>query len=135
MTRDLSHLLCWLFMVKVVFINLDASKSECANALCEKKALTLNTDTRKNFSLEGFVFETLNLSVWKDCLYMCMRKCQCLSFNFHEKRKTENCELNGASTMLEPDALKAKEGVVYYEPVRTYYNSKVCADTFFRRRK
>ena len=53
----------------VVVIHLDASKSECANALCEKKALLLNTDTRNNFSLEGFVFETLNLSVWKDCLY------------------------------------------------------------------
>ena len=118
-------------MVTVVFINLDASKSECViNELCEKKALTLNTETRNNFSLEVFVFETLNLSVWKDCLYMCMRKCQCLSFNFHE-----NCELNDASTMLELDALKAKEGVVYYEPVRTYYNSKVGADTLFRRRK
>ena len=71
MTRNLNHPLCWLFMV--VVIHLDASKSECANALCEKKALSLNTDTRNNFSLEGFVFETLNLSVWKDCLYMCMR--------------------------------------------------------------
>ena len=62
---------------------------------------------------------------------MCMRKCQCLSFNFHERRQTENCELNDANTMLEPDALKAKEGVVCYEPVRTYYNSKVSADTPF----
>ena len=115
----------------VVVIHLDASKSECANALCEKKALSLNTDTRNNFSLEGFVFETLNLSVWKDCLYMCMRKCQCLSLNFHENRKTENCELNDASTMLEPDELKAKEGVVYYEPVRTHYHNKVGTDTLF----
>ena len=133
MTRNLNHPLCWLFMV--VVIHLDASKSECANALCEKKALSLNTDTRNNFSLEGFVFESLKLSVWKDCLYMCMRKCQCLSFNFHERRKTEICELNDSSTTLEPDALKAKEGVVYYEPVRTYYDSKVGADTLFRRRK
>ena len=64
--------LCWLFMVTVVFIHLDASKSECAYALCENKALSLNTDTRKNFSLEGFVFETLNLSVWKDIVFICV---------------------------------------------------------------
>lgn len=33
--------------------------------------------------------------------------------------------------MLEPDALKAKEGVVYYEPVRTHYDNKVGTDTLF----
>ena len=40
---------------------------------------------------------------------MCMRKCQCLFLNFHEKSKTENCELNDASTIMEPDALEARE--------------------------
>lgn len=54
-----------------------------------------------------------------------------LSFNFHERRQIENCELNDASTMLEPDSLKAKERVVYYEPAKTHYDNKVGTDTLF----
>ena len=56
---------------------------------------------------------------------MCLQKCQCLSFNFNNYNKTKNCELNDANTKLSPEALKEKEGVTYYEPVRTYYERNV----------
>ncbi|XP_015778106.1 PREDICTED: uncharacterized protein LOC107355998 [Acropora digitifera] len=50
-----------------------------------------------------------------------MRNCQCLSFNFYESsNKTSNCELNEANTKIVPDALTAKEGVTYFEPLRKY---------------
>ena len=98
---------------------------QCANGMCEKKSLSLKTDTRRNVFLDGYVFETLNFSIWEECFNVCMRKCQCLSFNFNEVNKTENCELNDDNTKLTPDVLKAKEGVTYYEPVSTYYEKNV----------
>ena len=54
-----------------------------------------------------------------------MKNCQCLSFNFNEVNATENCELNDANTKLEPDSLREKEGVNYYELARNYYDMKV----------
>ena len=93
--------------------------------MCEKKSLSLNTDTKQDFALDGFVYETLNFSIWAECFHTCLSECQCLSFNFNEINKTENCELNDANTKLAPEALKEKEGVTYYEPVRTYKEIKV----------
>jgi len=40
-----------------------------------------------------------------------MKKCQCLSFNFNEINKTENCELNDATAKLTPEALIRKEDI------------------------
>jgi len=101
------------------------SISQCTNEMCEKKSLSLNTDTKQGFALDGFVYETLNFSIWTECFHTCLSECQCLSFNFNEINKTENCELNDANTKLAPEALKEKEGVTYYEPVRTYNEKKV----------
>ena len=101
------------------------SNSQCTSGMCERKFLSLKTDTKQHSALEGYVFDTLNFSIWKECFNMCLSKCQCLSFNFNENNKTENCELNDASTKLSSEALKEKEGVTYYEPVRTYYDKDV----------
>ena len=56
---------------------------------------------------------------------MCLSKCECLSFNFNEADQSKNCELNDANTKLTPDALKEKEGVTHFEPVRTYHDKNV----------
>ena len=101
------------------------SISQCTNEMCEKKSISLNTDTKQDFALDGFVYETLSFSIWTECFHTCLSECQCLSFNFNEINKTENCELNDANTKLAPEALKEKEGVTYYEPVRTYIEKKV----------
>ena len=121
MADDPNFLGCCLTLLFVIH----TSNSQCTSAMCEKKSLSLKTDTKHNSSLDGYVFETLNLSIWEECFNMCLRKCQCLSFNFNEVNATENCELNDANTKLAPEALKEKEGVIYYEPVRTYYGPNV----------
>lgn len=114
-----------LFLLAISQLFVTKSRCRCASGLCEKISLSLNTNTKQNYSLEGYVFEALNLSVWEECFNICLRKCECLSFNFDEGNKAGNCELNDATTKLAPDALKAKEGVTYYEPVRTYYEKNV----------
>ena len=96
-----------------------------ARGMCERTSLFLLSNTKHNRSLDVYVFDTLNFSIWKECFNMCLKKCQCLSFNFNEINKTENCEVNDANTKLAPEALKLKEGVTYYEPVRTYYDKNV----------
>ena len=115
----------YLKSLLLLLFSISSSISQCTNEMCEKKSLSLSTDTKQNFGLEGYVFETLNFSIWEECFNTCLKKCQCLSFNFNEVKKTGNCELNDASTKLAPEALKAKEGVKYYEPVRSYNNEKV----------
>ena len=75
--------------------------------------------------MDGYVFETLNLSTWDECFSFCLTKCQCLSFNFDEVKKTDNCELNDATTKMAPKALMKKDDVTYYEILRTYYDKDV----------
>jgi len=102
-------------------------QSHCTNGVCEKMSFSLSTDTtRTNFALAGNVLETFSfIWNWRECFKRCLNNCQCLSFNFNEVNTTENCELNDANTKVEPEALSEKEGVNYYEPVRSYFDSKV----------
>ena len=115
-----------LTMLLFVLLLIPKSHCYCASGLCEKKSLSLSTNAKQNRSLDGCVFETLNLSTWDECFSFCLTDCQCLSFNFNEVNKTDNCELNDATTKMAPDAaLTKKEGVTYYEIVRTYYDKDV----------
>ena len=115
----------FLLLFLVLMFSIRSSNSQCKSEMCERKFLSLKTDIKVNSALNGSVFETLNFSIWKECFHTCLSKCQCLSFNFNEINKTGNCELNDANSKLAPEALKEKEGVTYYEPVRTYYDRKV----------
>lgn len=118
----------WYSIVLLLIIH--SANSHCSSGMCEKKFVSITTDTTQNSFFEGYVFEILNVSIWKECAKMCLSKCQCLSFNFNEAKKTKNCELNDANTKLTPDALKEKEVVTYYEPVRTYYDKSVSTFVF-----
>ena len=93
--------------------------------MCEKISLSLGSNTKRNYSLGGYVLQTFTFTNWQECFHNCLANCQCLSFNFNEVNATENCELNDANTKVAPEALKEKEGVNYYEPVRNYYDKKV----------
>ena len=122
MADDLKFLLWYLVPLLAAICS---SNGQCTNGMCEKKSLSLKTDTKHNSSLNGYVFETFNFSIWKECFNMCLKKCQCLSFNFNEINETENCELNDATTKLAPEALTRKKGVKYYELIRTYFDKDV----------
>ena len=112
-----------LFLIMPAIV---ASDSHCKNGICEKTSLFLANDKKQNSYLVGYVIETFSsLWNWKQCFHLCLKNCQCLSFNFNEVNATENCELNDANTKLEPEALREKEGVNYYELARNYYDLKV----------
>jgi len=116
----------FLLLFFLLLIRINTSNSHCTSGACEKVSLSLNTNVKRNFSLVGYVFQKLSsLQNWKQCFNVCLKNCQCLSFNFNEVNTTENCELNDASTKVEPEALREKEGVNYYELVRNYYDVKV----------
>ena len=114
----------------VLLLIISSANSQCASGTCEKTFISITTDTKQNSFLDGYVFETLNVSIWKECAEMCLSKCQCLSFNFNGAKQTKNCELNDANTKLTPGALKEKEGVTYYEPARTYNDKNVSRFVF-----
>ena len=114
-----------LLLNLLLFFALSPSNSRCTNEWCEKKSLSLKTEAKHNVSLAGYVFEALNVSIWKECFHVCLSKCLCHSFNFNELNKTKNCELNDATARLEPKALKQKKGVAYYEIVRSYFSKEV----------
>ena len=120
----------FLWYSTVLLIIIHSANSQCTSGTCEKKFVSITTDTKQNSFLDGYVFETLNVSIWKECAKRCFSKCQCLSFNFNEADQTKNCELNDANTKLTPDALKEKEGVTYYQPVRTYHDKNVSKFVF-----
>ena len=120
--------LCKLFTcLTLLLFMIRSSIGQCALKTCEKESLNLATDTKHNLFLQGYVLETLSFSSWKDCYFFCVKNCQCLSFNFYEaSNKTSNCKLNDANTKIVSEALTAKEGVTYYEPVRKYPGKEVC---------
>ena len=120
---DFRGFLSLLFLTVLVIYT---AKSHCTNGMCEKVSLSLATNTtKKNFSLVGYVFQKLGLiRNWKQCFNVCLQNCQCLSFNFN-RRSQHNWKLWAANTKLEPEALRKKEGVSYYELVRSYNDMKV----------
>ncbi|KAL9952710.1 hypothetical protein ACROYT_G040002 [Oculina patagonica] len=51
---------------------------------------------------------------------MCKDDCLCVSMNYFSASKENNCELNDDNKDMEPSALKWKQGVNYYDLVRSY---------------
>ena len=117
-------LLMWYL---VLLFTIHTCNSQCKPVrMCEKVFLSLGTDCKQNYALDGYVLESLSsIPNWQVCQNRCLKNCQCLSFNFKEIATTGNCELNDANTKLAPEALKEKEGVSYYEPARSYNSENV----------
>ena len=122
---QMADVLGFLTLSVILLLTVANSSCQCASEMCEKTSLSLKTNTKHNYSLSGYVIETLSLDNWKICFNVCLKNCQCLSFNFNKVNTTENCELNDANTKLAPEALEQKEGVIYYELVRNYYDKNV----------
>ena len=115
----------WLQTFFILLFAIVYSYCQCGSDMCEKISISLSSNTKRNYSLGGYVLQTFTFTNWQECFHNCLSSCQCLSFNFNEVNATENCELNDANTKVAPEALKEKEGVNYYEPVRNYYDKKV----------
>ncbi len=121
----MANILGFLAVFVILLLTVANSNCQCVSEMCEKTSLSLKTNTRQNRTLYSYVIEALSVGNWQVCFNTCLNSCQCLSFNFNEVNTTENCELNDANTKLAPEALREKEGVVYYELVRSYYDKNV----------
>ena len=116
---------CFLLPLFLLMFAINPSKGHCGNETCEMVSLSPANNKKENFALVDYIFQAFSFANWKECFESCMANCQCLSFNFNEVNATENCELNDANTKLVPQALKEKEGVNYFEPVRQYHDQNV----------
>ena len=117
----LNHLLRYFLLLSTIHL----SNGSCSSGICERTSFLRNGGNKQNFFLHGYVIETMSLTTLDECFHMCLRKCQCLSFNFNDLNKTQNCELNDATFKMYPEALKEKEGATYYEPAREYLDKNV----------
>ena len=100
------HLLLYFCVLQFV---LPSGKCYCTNGMCDSKSLSLKTDTKHNSFLDGYVFETLNVSSWKECFYVCARKCVCHSFNFNELKKNWKLWVEWWNFKTGPELTKGKE--------------------------
>ncbi|XP_078375856.1 uncharacterized protein LOC144659315 [Oculina patagonica] len=119
---QMANVFGFLAVLTILLLTVANFNCQCVSEMCEKTSLSLRANTKHNYSLDGYVIDTLSLENWQVCFNTCLKNCQCLSFNFNEVNTTENCELNDANTKLAPEALREKEGVIFYEPVRNYYD-------------
>ena len=91
-----------------------------SNTICQNFKFVVDKDVLYNHMLEGHVFKRLTVYSASQCHLMCRDDCLCVSMNYAPVFKENNCELNDASKEMEPAALKWKQGVDYYDLVRSY---------------
>ena len=61
------------------------------------------------------------------CHMMCKDDCLCISMNYFPVSGENNCELNDVNKEMEPAALKWKQGVNYYDLMRSYIIKVSCS--------
>ena len=93
----------------------------------------IDEDVVYNHILEGHVFRGLTVHNASQCDMMCKDECLCISMNYFTFFQENNCELNVVNKEMAPKALKWKQGVDYYDLVRSY-TVKVSWGFFFLRR-
>lgn len=96
---------------------------------CQKFKFVIDEDVVYSHILEGHVFKRLTVYSAAQCHMMCKDYCLCVSMNYFPASKVNNCELNDVNKEMEPKALKWKQGVNYYDLVRSY-TAKVSSKLF-----
>ena len=87
---------------------------------CQNFKFVIDEDVVYNHFLNGHVFKRLTVSSATQCHMMCKDDCLCVSMNYFPAAKEDNCELNDVNKEMEPSALKWRQGVNYYDLVRSY---------------
>ena len=91
-----------------------------SNVICQNFKFDVDEDVVYNHIIEGHVFKRLTVYSAVQCHMMCKGDCLCASINYFPLTKENNCELNDVNKEMEPAALKWKQGVNYYDLVRSY---------------
>ena len=91
-----------------------------SDVICQNFKFAIDDDVVYNHILEGHVFKRLTVYSAAQCHMMCKDDCLCTSMNYFPVFQENNCELNAVDKVMEPAALKWKQGVNYYDLVRSY---------------
>ncbi|XP_078356938.1 uncharacterized protein LOC144641786 isoform X1 [Oculina patagonica] len=87
---------------------------------CQNFKFVIDEDVVYDHILEGHVFKRLTVFSATHCHVMCKDNCLCASMNYFPVSKENNCELSDVNKEMEPAALTWKQGVNYYDLVRSY---------------
>ena len=97
-----------------------------SDVICQNFKFVIDEDVVYNHILEGHVFKRLTVYSAAQCHMMCKDDCLCTSMNYFPVFQENNCELNAVDKVMEPAALKWKQGVNYYDLVRSYIVKVSC---------
>ena len=97
-----------------------------SDVICQNFKFAIDDDVVYNHILEGHVFKRLTVYSAAQCHMMCKDDCLCTSMNYFPVFQENNCELNAVDKVMEPAALKWKQGVNYYDLVRSYIVKVSC---------
>ena len=97
-----------------------------SDVICQNFKFVIHEDVVFNHILEGHVFKKLTVYSTAQCHMMCKDDCLCTSMNYFPVFQENNCELNAVDKVMEPAALKWKQGVNYYDLVRSYIVKVSC---------
>ena len=97
-----------------------------SDVICQNFKFVIDEDVVYNHILEGHVFKRLTVYSAAQCHMMCKDDCLCKSMNYFPVFQENNCELNDVDKVMEPTALTWKQGVNYYDLVRSYIVKVSC---------
>jgi len=117
----------WRFLQKVFLVSyLTLFTDAHSDIICQNFKFVIDENVVYNHILEGHVFRRSTVHSAAQCHMMCKDDCLCISMNYFPVFKENNCELNTINKELEPAALKWKQGVNYYDLVRSYIIKVSC---------
>ena len=114
-TMKASRFLQIMFLVSHFTLFIEAHSNVCQNF-----KFVIDEDVVHNHILEGHVFRKSTVHSAAQCHMMCKDDCFCISMNYFTVFQENNCELNDVNKLMEPAALKWKQGVNYYDLARSY---------------
>ena len=97
-----------------------------SDVICQNFKFVIDEDVVYNHILEGHMFKRLTVHSAAQCHRGCKDDCLCTSMNYFPVFQENNCELNTVDKVMEPTALKWKQGVNYYDLVRSYIVKVSC---------
>ena len=125
-----SRFLQMMFLVSHLTLFIKAHSS----VIRQNFKFVIDEDVVHNHILEGHVFRGLTVHSAAQCHMMCKDECLCISMNYFTFFQENNCELNVVNKEMAPTALKWKQGVNYYDLMRSYTVEVSCFffwDVFF----
>ena len=96
------------------------------DVICQNFKFVVDNDVVYDHILEGHVFKRSTVHNAAQCHMMCKDDCLCISMNYFPVFDENNCELNDVNKEMDPAALKWKQGVNYYDLVRSYIVKVSC---------